>query len=191
MTPRRKFLQSLSSSALAVPLLTRAAAAQSQAAVLPLPRPDDPAYWKKIRDQFLLARDKVFFNNGTIGAMPRVVFEKTVEHLRQMAVDIADWDYQGAEWIAGYSDMAGIRAKAAQLVNADVKEVALTENVTCANSYLAAGLDLEPGAEIVTSDQEHVGGESPWFTAAKRRHGVVTKVTLPKPVHSAVRSSIS
>ena len=132
----------------------------------------------------MLARDKVFFNNGTIGAMPRVVFERTVEHLRKMAVDVADWDYRGENWIAGYGDAPDIRGKAARLLNADAREIALTENVTCANSYIASGLDLESGCEIVTSDQEHPGGQSPWLNAAKRHSGTVKKFEMPKPVHS-------
>ncbi|HEV2447138.1 MAG TPA: aminotransferase class V-fold PLP-dependent enzyme, partial [Candidatus Sulfopaludibacter sp.] len=144
----------------------------------------DPAYWNKVRDQFMMPRDKVFFNNGTIGAMPRVVFERTVEHLRKMATDIADWDYHGEDWIAGYSNPLAIRTKAAKLLNADVKEVAFTENVTCANSYIASGLDLENGCEIVTSDQEHPGGQSPWLDAAARHHGAVTKFVLPRPAHT-------
>ena len=95
MTHRRKFLESISASALAASWFRGAALAR------PLPAPDDAAYWDKLRDQFLLARDKVFFNNGTIGAMPRVVLDQTVEHLRQMAIDIADWDYRGPNWIGG------------------------------------------------------------------------------------------
>src|SRR5437588_11265468 len=149
MTPRRNFLRSISSS-LAVPLLSRFAAAQSRSTAPPLPRPDDPAYWGKIRDQFMLARDKVFFNNGTIGAMPKVVVDRMVEHLRKMAIDIADWDYvPGQEWISGYGPMTEIRTKAARLLNAEVKEVGLTENVTSGVSYVAAGLDLTPGAEVL------------------------------------------
>ena len=181
MTPRRRFLQAVSGSALAANWLSKAALAQQQA----LPRPDDPAYWDHVRDQFLLARDKVFFNNGTIGAMPRMVYERTVDHLRKMAVDLADWDYRGTNWIGGYDTMAGLRGKAARLLNADVKEVALTENVTCANSYVASGLELEHGVEILMSDQEHPGGEGPWLTAAKRYNGAMKKVALPRPAHSS------
>jgi isopenicillin-N epimerase len=180
MTPRRSFLQSLSMPLLAGP----AFAQQSAAAGIPaLPRPDDPAYWDRVRDQFLLARDTVFFNNGTIGAMPRIVLERTVDHLRKMATDIADWDYRGENWIGGYGPYTGIRAKAARLLNCDAGEIALTENVTCANSYVAAGLDLEAGSEILISDQEHPGGESPWYTAARRHNGTVKVVKLPRPAH--------
>ncbi|MGO9893477.1 MAG: aminotransferase class V-fold PLP-dependent enzyme [Bryobacteraceae bacterium] len=178
MTHRRKFLESISASALAASWFRGAALAR------PLPAPDDAAYWDKVRGQFMLARDKVFFNNGTIGATPRVVFEKTVDHLRKMAVDIADWDYRGDNWIAGYGDPASLRGKLAGLLNAGEKEVALTENVTCSNSYVADGIELEKRAEIVMSDQEHPGGEGPWLTAAKRHGGAVTRVKLPKPAHT-------
>src|ERR1700745_678466 len=102
MTLRRNFL-----TALAAPLLPRPARGQAK-----LPQPGVRAYWAKVLDQFLLSRDKVFFNNGTIGAMPKVVLDRTVEHLRKMATDVADWDYKsGQEWIAGYGPMPEIRGK--------------------------------------------------------------------------------
>src|SRR5258708_28113181 len=125
MTLRRNFLASL-----AAPLLARAQSRATGAGVLP--RPDDPAYWARVRDQFLLARDKVFFNNGTIGAMPRVVLDKTVEHLRKMAADLADWDYPGEEWISGYGDMASIRAQTARLLDCQPSQIALPQTLTCA-----------------------------------------------------------
>ena len=178
MTNRRSFLiRSASTSAFAVPLLARRGIAAP-------PAPDDPQYWSKIREQFLLAPDKVFFNTGTIGAMPRVVVEAVSAHLRKMATDIADWDYApGAEWIAGYGPSTELRAKAARLLNAGVKEVALTENVTAAaESFVASGLDLAPGAEVLITDQEHAGGRSSWLLAAKRRKVVVTPVKLVNPI---------
>jgi selenocysteine lyase/cysteine desulfurase len=182
MQPRRNFL-----TALAAPLLARSAAAQSKAAP-GLPKPGDPAYWAKVRDQFLLARDKVFFNNGTIGAMPKVVLDRTVEHLRKMATDVADWDYKtGQEWIAGYGPMPEIRGKTARLLNAQPAEIALTENVTAAMSYVAAGLTLEPGTEILISDQEHPGGQCPWLNAAKRHGASVQMVHIPKPAENVAQ----
>jgi isopenicillin-N epimerase len=150
-----------------------------------MPQPQDPAYWPRVREQFMLAKDKAFFNTGTIGAMPRVVYERTVEHLRKMATDVADWDYSGPDWISGYSDVPAIRGKAARLLNCDLKELALTDNVTSANSYVASGMELPEGGEIIMSDQEHVGGESPWQNAAKRHGGTVTKFQLPKPAHDS------
>src|SRR5260370_24737840 len=58
--------------------------------------------------------------------------------------------------------------------------MALTENVKAAMSYIAAGLELESGSEILISDQEHPGGQSPWLNAAKRHGGRVQEVHNPK-----------
>ena len=192
MIRRRQFLKNASLSALlgsvaGTSAIGKPAAGQARStvAVPPLPRADDPQYWAKLRDQFFLARDKVFFNNGTIGAMPKVVVERVVEHLQKMATDLADWDYkEGAEWISGYGPLPDFRAKAARLVNADVTEVALTENVTEAMSSVANGLDLRGGSEVIITDQEHPGGQSPWLLAQKRRDVVVKTVPIPKPAHN-------
>ena len=55
--------------------------------------------------------------------------------------------------------MTEIRGKTAALLNVGATEIALTENVTAAMSYVAAGFELERGSEILISDQEHPGGQ--------------------------------
>jgi len=64
-------------------------------------------------------------------------------------------------------------------------ELALVRNATEANSFMANGLDMKPGDEVLMTDQEHPGGEQPWNLRAKRYGIVVKKVTLPKPVPNA------
>jgi isopenicillin-N epimerase len=186
MSNRRSFLKS----AFAAPLLSTAAAAQEpHATAIPgLPRLDDPAYWSRIRDQFPLSRDQVFFNNGTIGAMPTVVVNRMVNHIHKIAADIAEWDYRGPEWIGGYGDYPDLRGKMARLLNADEKEISLTENNTCSMSYVGSGLNLPADAEILITDQEHPGGQSVWLNAVKRHGGTVTKMVLPKPMNSSAEA---
>ena len=55
-------------------------------------------------------------------------------------------------------------------------------NATEANSYIANGIDMKPGDEVLMTDQEHPSGEQPWRLKAKRYGIVVKMVTLPKPV---------
>lgn len=176
---RRGFLKTTPFLAGLAPDVARAAQATPA-----LPDPADPKYWDKVRSQFLLAKDKTFFNNGTIGAMPKVVVDRVVNHLYKMATDLADWDYHGDDWIAGYQASTNIRAKAAKLLNCDVKEMALAENVTAGISYVADGLDLKAGDEVLTTDQEHPGGRGAWLTAAKRRGIVFREIAIPKPAAS-------
>jgi isopenicillin-N epimerase len=64
-------------------------------------------------------------------------------------------------------------------------EIALLRNSTEANNFIANGLDLKAGDEVLMTDQEHPGGEHPWNLRVKRYGIVVKKVTLPKPVPNA------
>lgn len=180
MPNRRSFLRTT----LAAPLLSSQLPAQAQQRSA-IRRPADVEFWAKVREQFPLSRDKVFFNNGTIGAMPKPVVDRMIAEIQRLAVNVADWDYRGTEWIGGYGDYPGLRGKIARLINADEKEISLTENNTCSMSYVATGLDLPADAEILITDQEHPGGQSSWMNAVKRHGGVVTKMAIPKPAHSA------
>lgn len=181
MPNRRAFLRTT----VAAPLLSGPlfdAQAQQRSA---LRKPADVEFWAKVREQFPLSRDKVFFNNGTIGAMPKPVVDRMIAEIQRLAVNVADWDYRGPEWIGGYGDYPELRGKIARLLNADEKEISLTENNTCSMSYVASGLDLPADAEILITDQEHPGGQSSWMNAVKRHGGVVAKAAIPKPAHSA------
>jgi selenocysteine lyase/cysteine desulfurase len=187
MTTRRDFLKTASLASLsalslpAVPGLAQKVIENAPPLALGLPDPADPAYWPKVRRLFLLREDKVFFNTGTLGAMPRPVFETIVGHLRQVAADIADWDYQGDDWITGYQPYPVLRAKLAALMNASPGEVSLVDNAHMGMNIVANGLDLEPGAEILGTDMEHAGGRYGWELKARRQKGVYRQVPLPKP----------
>ncbi|HRG78215.1 MAG TPA: aminotransferase class V-fold PLP-dependent enzyme [Cyclobacteriaceae bacterium] len=184
MTSRRNALKSIGLSALAIPSL----AIQAHAENTLMPKAEDPQYWKKIRDQFMLSKDSVFFNPGTVGAMPRVVVDKMTEHLRYIGEHVADWAYKDdnkEEFISGYNNLMGIRTKVAALINANPVEIAMTDNVTNGMSYIANGLTLQPGDEILTTNQEHSGGQS-GFLLKEKRYGTVFKtVAIPKPAKNS------
>ena len=184
MTSRRKVIKALSLTALALPVISNVSNAQSPA----MPEADDPQYWAKIRDQFMLARDKVFFNPGTVGAMPRVVVDKMVEHVRYLAENVADWAYKDdnkEEFISGYNNLMSIRTKVAALINGTAAEIAMTDNVTNSMSYISNGITLSPGDEVLTTDQEHPGGKGGWLVKEKRYGNPFKTVAIPKPAHSS------
>ena len=184
MTSRRKVIKALSLTALALPVISNVSNAQSPA----MPEADDPQYWAKIRDQFMLARDKVFFNPGTVGAMPRVVVDKMVEHVRYLAENVADWAYRDdnkEEFISGYNNLMSIRTKVAALINGTAAEIAMTDNVTNSMSYISNGITLSPGDEVLTTDQEHPGGKGGWLVKEKRYGNPFKTVAIPKPAHSS------
>jgi len=87
--------------------------------------------------------------------------------------------------IWGYGPWNEFRDPLAEFVGCKRDEIALVRNATEGNSYIANGLELKPGDEVLMTDQEHPGGEQPWNLRAKRYGMVVKKVTLPKPVPNA------
>ena len=184
---RRSILRSLGLSTVALTALPGIGQASTLGST-PMPASDDPEFWKKIRDQFPLAKDKVFFNPGTVGAMPTVVVDRMIEHLKYIATDVADWAYKDdnkEEFISGYNNLLGIRAKVGKLINASADEIAMTDNVTNGMSYVANGITLQPGDEVLSTDQEHVGGKS-GFLLKEKRYGTVFKtVAIPKPPKSS------
>ncbi|MHC4643084.1 MAG: aminotransferase class V-fold PLP-dependent enzyme, partial [Planctomycetota bacterium] len=73
------------------------------------------------------------------------------------------------------------REQIASIINCSTEELSLTQNSHMAMNKISMGLDLQPGDEIVQTDQEHPGGECGWLVCEKR-HGIVhKKVKIPIP----------
>ena len=127
---------------------------------------DDERFWKVVRDQFPLTRDRVYFNNGTIGPSPYPVIESV-----KRAID--DLDARGE-----YDGWETARPKLAKFVNVDATEISLTHNVTEGINVIAGGLPLRRGDEVIMTTHEHVGNALPWLN---RSHldGIVIKALKP------------
>jgi selenocysteine lyase/cysteine desulfurase len=144
---------------------------------------NEEAYWTELRKQFVIPADEVYLNNGTVGSSPmpvlRAIFDGYNETEKMSASDPEDYP------IWGYAAWNEFRDPLAAFVGCNRDELALLRNATEANSYIANGLDLKEGDEVLMTDQEHPGGEQPWNLRAKRYGIVVKKITLPKPVPNA------
>ncbi len=177
---RRNFMRCLAATAAAGAFAERAAlraeesmrhVGQAAAATMP-----DAQFWAKVRGEFLLDGHIAYLNNGTLGPTPRPVLYTLVERYQRLAMET------GPENTLLSQQAEEVRAKAAAFINANVDEVALTHNTTEGMNFVANGLDLKAGDEILMTFHEHPGGREPWRLKAKR-HGVVVKeVKFPLPL---------
>lgn len=153
--------------------LEASAPAAAAAPFRPLPpsAPDDEAYWRMVRSQFLISPRGIYFNTGTVGASPRPVVDAVVRHLTAFETV---FDAQGV-------DVEALRRSVGALLGAPAPTLAFTRNTTESMSWIAAGLDLQAGDEVVMTTHEHVGGMCPWQAVAKRRNLVLTQIPLPVP----------
>ena len=145
----------------------------------------DDEYWKSIRLQFPLKDGQTYFNNGTMGPMPSYTLNKVIDNLRHNSIHGAETDYkgEGPQLLTGYFKYEGIRKKVGKLINASFDEIALTQNATFGMNYVANGLDLKKGDEIINTDQEHGGGYAAWRLLAKRRGCVYKMAAIPIPAN--------
>ncbi|MFZ3341220.1 MAG: aminotransferase class V-fold PLP-dependent enzyme [Terriglobales bacterium] len=143
---------------------------------------NEDKYWRELRKQFLIPADEIYLNNGTVGSSPapvlRAIFQayETTEKMNQADPE----DYP----IWGYAPWNEFRDPLAAFLGCNRDEIAILRNATEANSYIANGVDLKAGDEVLITDQEHPGGEHPWDLRAKRYGIAVKKIALPKPIQN-------
>jgi len=185
MLNRRHFFRTFA----VTPLVAAGAGAKAQPAeppaVPPWPDDSDRQFWDRLREQFYLKPGEAYFNTGTIGATPRPVLERVIEDMRTLQATLTRWDWSPfmPNWISGYSPEVPLRRKLAKLVNADAMEIGLIQNATMGMNFLAHGLDLKSGDEVITTNQEHPGGVCGWQLRAKRDGVVWKQIQMPVPAN--------
>lgn len=197
MTSRRKFLKgSLAlGGMLTFPALPSAhTGSRPLQAILPSDKLPEEEYWRAIRLQFSLKEGQTYFNNGTMGPVPNYTLNKVIEDLRYNAIHAAETDYkgEGPELLTGYFKYEDIRKQLGALINCAYDELALTMNATFGMNYVAQGLDLKKGDEIINTDQEHGGGFAAWQLLAKRKGCSYkqAKIDIPANDSQAIVDSI-
>lgn len=145
--------------------------------VLP-PLPEEAAieteeYWAMVRAHFMLHPDVAYLNTGTHGVLPRSVYETVNRYLAA--------DYTIYRDLTGLPPLDPVWANAAEFVGAAPEEIALTRNTTEGMCFIANGLPLEAGDEVLTSNHEHAGGLTCWQVKAKRYGINIRYLQLPSP----------
>jgi selenocysteine lyase/cysteine desulfurase len=138
----------------------------------------DGVYWEEVRKLYDFEDRFIMMNNGTLGPMPRTVFNTLARYFRVQVSNPFD----------GYNMLPSIReplrAKLAAFVGASPEEIAITSNTTEGLNFVVNGLDLKPGDEVLMSNLEHPGHIGPWKLKEKRAGIVIKEVPLSPTARS-------
>ena len=85
--------------------------------------------------------------------------------------------YMTGQW---YKQAEITRRRAAQLINADAREIAFIKNTSEGLAFVANGLDWRAGDEILSTRSEYPANVYPWM-AAQKRHGIKHVMIQERP----------
>lgn len=181
---RRKFLLgSAALPALGSPL--RAARIDEGLPSTPPTAPDDEKYWQELLWHFFIPRGEAYCNTSTLGASPKVVVNAVNDHMRYVETQLPGFDYRSDRplLLGGYQDEPSLRTRIGKILGGSMQEVALTRNATMGMSYVAQGLQLSPGDEVIMTDQEHPGGRCAYDVRVKRDGIKIVEVPISLPAN--------
>jgi isopenicillin-N epimerase len=139
---------------------------------------DPETYWSRMREeQFFLPQWRSFLNNGSLGVMPRPVYQAVATYMEKAAA--LETPYPYPRW--GYETLDEEREELSKYLGCKKDELALMHNATEALTTVASGLDLKAGDEVLMTNLEHTSGKAGW-QAKQARYGIaVREVAIPLP----------
>jgi len=128
----------------------------------------------RLRAAFPVLERNAYLNAGTCGPLPAAAHDAAAEAWRFAA--------QEGRSTAFYQRLVPLaeqlRERYAGLLGAPAGEVALTGGTSDGCGHVVAGLELGPGDEVVTADDEHPGLTGPLIAAREQRGATIRAVPL-------------
>ncbi len=136
----------------------------------------DEDYWMQIQQAFTVDRSLINLNNGGVSPAPKVVQDA----LRRY-VDYSNTAPVYTMWKVLEPQVEGVRRRLAEDFGCDPEEMAITRNASEGLEISQFGIDLQPGDEILTTDQDYGRMLTTWEQRVRREGLVLKKVSFPTP----------
>ena len=183
MTTRRQFLGALArpiSAAISAPVLHGLSRSGLERLRVwpgdPRSVAQDEDFWAEVAQAFTVDRSMVNLNNGGVSPSPRFVQDAMKRHL-----DFSNQAPAYTMWRILEPQRETVRQGLAREWGVDSEELAVTRNASESLQICQLGFDLEPGDEVLTTNQDYPRMLTT-FRQRERREGIVLKTfSLPTP----------
>ena len=136
----------------------------------------DEDFWFEVAQAFTVDRSLINLNNGGVSPSPAWVQETMKRHL-----DYSNEAPVYTMWKILEPQREGVRERLAREWDCDAEEVALTRNASESLQICQFGFDLEPGDEVLTTNQDYPRMITT-FQQRERREGIVLRqFSIPVP----------
>jgi selenocysteine lyase/cysteine desulfurase len=182
MTTRRNFLGMTTGAALALAAVREGgvervfAASRAAGDISPEKIAADEDFWREIQQAFTVDRSLINLNNGGVSPSPRVVQDAMRRYL-----EYSNQAPTHTMWQVLEPQVEGVRRRLAAHFGCDPEEMAITRNASEALEICIFGLDLKPGDEVLTTNQDYPRMLTSW-RQRERRDGIKLKmISFPVP----------
>src|SRR2546426_8397185 len=136
----------------------------------------DEDYWREIQQAFSLDRSLINLNNGGVSPSPRIVQEAMRRYL-----ELSNEAPVYTMWQLLEPQIESVRRRLATSFGCDPEEMAITRNASEALETCILGLDLKPGDEVLTTNQDYPRMLTSWRQREKRDKIVLKMISFPTP----------
>ena len=136
----------------------------------------DEDFWFEIQRAFTVDRTYINLNNGGVSPSPRVVQEAMRRYL-----EFSNHAPTHTMWRILEPQIESVRRRLARSFGCDPEEMAITRNASEALEICQLGMDLKPGDEVVTTNQDYPRMLNTWRQRERRDRIAVRKISFPVP----------
>jgi isopenicillin-N epimerase len=136
----------------------------------------DEDFWFEIQQAFTLDRTHINLNNGGVCPSPRVVQDALRRYL-----EFSNQAPVYNMWRILEPQIESVRHRLAASFGCDAEEIAVTRNASEALEICILGLDLRPGDEVLTTNQDYPRMITAWRQREKRDGIVLKQISFPVP----------
>jgi isopenicillin-N epimerase len=136
----------------------------------------DEDFWFNVRHAFTVDRNIINLNNGGVSPAPKVVMDTEIRLLEMENMNPTYY-----MWRILDPGLETVRRRLARTFGCDPEEIAITRNASEALEIVQFGLDLKPGDEVITTNQDYPRMIASWLQRQRRDGIVLRQLTFPVP----------